>query len=137
MPMYEFSCQRCHNNFEELVFSNAGMPYPIVKRGKEARELEAVGMPLGLMEGAEYNELSTDLDSGDFVVFYSDGVIEAMDETGEMYQTERLLELIQQADPGISAQEIVDLIVKGVGAFVGEEEMSDDITIVVLRCRGI
>jgi serine phosphatase RsbU (regulator of sigma subunit) len=118
----------------KLMFSNAGMPYPIVKRGKKARELEAVGMPLGLMEGAEYSELSTDLEEGDFVVFYSDGVIEATDEAGEMYQTERLLELIQQADPGISAQEMVDLIVRDVGAFVGDEEASDDITVVVLRC---
>ena len=69
------------------------------------------------------------------MVFYSDGVIEATDETGEMYQTERLLELIQQADPDLSAQEMVDLIVRDVTAFVGGEEASDDISIVVLRCE--
>jgi len=119
----------------KLLFSNAGMPYPIVKRGKEVRELEVAGMPLGLMEGAEYEDLSADMKEGDLVVFYSDGVIEATDETGEMYQTERLLELIKQADPDLSAQETVDLIVRGVTEFVGDEETSDDITIVVILCK--
>ncbi len=72
---------------------------------------------------------------GDLVVFYSDGVIESTDETGEMYQTERLLELIQQADPDISAQEMADLIVRGVAEFAGGEETSDDISVVVILCR--
>jgi sigma-B regulation protein RsbU (phosphoserine phosphatase) len=77
--------------------------------------------------------LSVDLEDGDFVVFYSDGVIEAENEAGEMYQTERLLEVVQQADPTLSAQGMVDLIVSHVTAFVGDVEPSDDITVVVLR----
>jgi serine phosphatase RsbU (regulator of sigma subunit)/sugar lactone lactonase YvrE len=117
----------------KLLFSNAGMPYPIVKHGKEVWELEVHGMPLGLVDRAEYHELSFDLEARDFVVLYSDGVIEAENEAGEMYQTERLLELIQQADPDLSAQEVVDLIVKDITAFVGDEVASDDITIVVVR----
>lgn len=119
----------------KLLFSNAGMPYPIVKRGREVRELEVVGVPLGLMEGAEYQDLSAEMEGGDLVVFYSDGVIEATDETGEMYQTERLLELIQQANPGLSAQEMVDLVVRDVTGFVGGEETSDDISVVVIVCK--
>jgi len=120
---------------KQLVFSNAGMPYPIVKRGKEVWELEVNGMPLGLMDKAEYQDLNLDLEEGDFVIFHSDGVIEAENEAGEIYQTERLLEVFQQADPDISAQDMVDLIVRDVNAFVGGElEVSDDITIAVLRC---
>jgi serine phosphatase RsbU (regulator of sigma subunit)/ligand-binding sensor domain-containing protein len=118
---------------KRLLFSNAGMPYPIVKRGREVWELTVNGLPLGITDAAEYDDLSVDLEDGDFVVFYSDGVIEAESEAGEMYQTERLLELIQQADPGISAQEMVDLIVRDVRAFVGDVEPSDDITVVVIR----
>ena len=119
----------------KLLFSSAGMPYPIVKRGEEVRELEVNGMPLGLAAGAEYQELSFDLEDGDFVVFYSDGVIEAENAADEMYQTERLLELIQQADPDLSAQDMVDLIVRDVTEYVGSEEASDDITIVVIQCK--
>ncbi len=118
---------------KRLAFSNAGMLYPIVKRGSKVWELEVTGMPLGLMDRAEYEDLNLDLEGGDFVVFHSDGVIEAENEAEEMYQTERLLELIQQADPGMSAQEMVELILKDVTAFVGGEEASDDITIVALK----
>jgi len=120
---------------KRLIFSNAGMPYPIVKRGKEVWELEVNGMPLGLMDNAEYQDLSLDLEEGDFVVLYSDGVIEAENEAEEMYQTERLLEVLQKASPTLSAQEMVDLIVGDVTAYAGNEEASDDITIVALRCK--
>ena len=118
---------------KRLLFSNAGMPYPIVKRGKEVWELEVNGLPLGLTDGAEYQELSFNLKAGDLVVFYSDGVIEATDEAGEMYQTERLLEVVQRVDPSLSAQGMVDWIVKDATGFAGDIEPSDDITIVVLR----
>jgi len=117
-----------------LTFSNAAMPYPIVKRGSEVWELEVNGLPLGITDSAEYDELSVDLQAGDFVVFYSDGVIEATNPADEMYETERLLEVIQQADSGLSAQDMVDVIVRNVTEFAGSEEASDDITIVVLQC---
>ena len=119
---------------QRLVFSNAGMPYPIVKRGNEAWELKVNGMPLGLMKGVEYEELDFDMEVGDFIAFCSDGIIEAINAADEMYQTERLLETIKQADPGLSAQEMMELIVRNVTEFIGDVELSDDITIVVLRC---
>jgi serine phosphatase RsbU (regulator of sigma subunit)/streptogramin lyase len=121
---------------KRLLFSNAGMPYPIVKRGREVRELMVNGLPLGITDAAEYNDLSVDLEDGDFIVFYSDGVIEAENEAGDMYQTERLLEIVQEASSPLSAQEMVDLIVSDVTAFAGDLEASDDITVVVIRCDG-
>jgi serine phosphatase RsbU (regulator of sigma subunit) len=51
-----------------------------------------------------------------------------------MYQSERLLELVQQADPNLSAQGMVDLILGNVVSYIGDEVASDDITIVVIRC---
>lgn len=73
------------------------------------------------------------MEEGDFVVFCTDGVIEAENKSGEMYQSERLLELVQQADPNLSAQGMVDLILGDVMGYVGDEEASDDITIVVIK----
>ena len=115
-------------------FSNAGLPYPIVKRGEKVWELEVNGLPLGAMDDAEYTELSVDLEVGDFVVFYSDGITEATNETEKMYQTERLLEVLQQADLEFSAQEMSALILQDVAVFVGNVEQLDDITLVVVRC---
>ena len=117
-------------------FSNAGLPYPIVKRGEKVWELEVKGLPLGIIDDAEYTELSVDLEAGDFVVLYSDGIIEATNEIDQMYQTERLLEVLQQADLRLSAQEMSNLILQDVAAFVGDVEQGDDITLVVVRCDG-
>lgn len=119
----------------QLVFSNAGMPYPIVKRAESAWELEASGMPLGIIDDIEYEELRIEVENGDFIIFCSDGVIEAINEADEMYQTERLMDVVRKADEGMSAQEMVDFIVRKIAEFVGEGESSDDITVVVLRCN--
>ena len=116
-------------------FSNAGLPYPMVKRGEKAWEGELNGMPLGAMDKAEYTELSIDLEVGDFVVFYSDGITEATNGIGEMYQMERLIKVLQQADSGLSAQEMADWILHDVALFVGDVEQGDDITLVVVRCQ--
>ena len=121
---------------KRLYFSNAGLPYPIVKRGEKIWELEVNGSPLGAVDGSEYTELSVDLEAGDFVVFYSDGITEATNEIGEMYQTGRLLEVLQKADLRFSAQEMADKILQDVAMFVGDVEQRDDITLVVVRCDG-
>jgi sigma-B regulation protein RsbU (phosphoserine phosphatase) len=120
---------------KRLLFSNSGIPYPIMKRGDKVWELEVSGLPLGIIDYAEYSDMSVDLEQGDFVILYSDGVSEATNEAGEIYGDERLLEAVQQADSDLSAQEMVDWIVKDVTEFVGDVEPSDDITIVVLRCN--
>jgi serine phosphatase RsbU (regulator of sigma subunit) len=116
-------------------FSNAGLPYPIVKHGYKIRELKVNGLPLGIMKDAEYTELSIDLEAGDFVTFYSDGIIEATNEANEMYQTERLIKVLQKADLNLSAQQMADGILQDVTAFVGGAEQGDDITLVVVRCE--
>jgi sigma-B regulation protein RsbU (phosphoserine phosphatase) len=126
---------------KRFVFSNAGLPYPIVKRGERVWQLEVNGLPLGILDSeeyaelAEYTELSVDLQMGDFVVLYSDGVTEATSETEEIYQTERLLEIVQNADSGLSAQGMIDWIIQDVNVFAGNVDQYDDITLVVLRCR--
>ena len=71
------------------------------------------------------------------MVFYSDGFIEAENKAEEIYQSERLLELVQQIDPDLSASGMVDLILDDVTGYVGDEEASDDITIVVIRYKGL
>ena len=119
---------------KRLLLSGAGMPYPILKRGEKIQEIEVSGLPLGIMDDAEYEESSIDLEAGDLVALYSDGVIEAMNEAEEMYQTERLLDLVRQADSDLSAQGMVDWILKDVTEFAGDVEPADDITIVVVRC---
>jgi serine phosphatase RsbU (regulator of sigma subunit)/ligand-binding sensor domain-containing protein len=118
---------------KKLIFSNAGMPYPIVKRGREVWELEVNGMPLGLMSGAEYTDLSVSLEAGDYVIFCSDGVIEAENEAEEMYGTERLLHLVTGIDSAASAEDVIQAILQDVARFTGDAERYDDMTVVVIK----
>ena len=120
---------------KRLILSGAGMPYPILKREEKIQEIEVSGLPLGIMDDAEYEESSIDLEAGDLVILYSDGVIEATNKTEDMYQAERLLEVVQQAGSDLSAQGMVDWILKDVTGFAGNVEPADDITIVVVRCN--
>lgn len=125
-----------------FLFSNAGLPYPIMKRGDRIRELKANGVPLGLLDSleyedlAEYTELNIDLKPGDYVVLHSDGVSEAINKAEEMYGIERLIKVIHKADPDLSAQGMIDQIIQDVTDFVGPVDPFDDITLVVLRYNG-
>jgi predicted ester cyclase len=67
-----------------LSYANAGHDVPYLWRGGDADELRARGMPLGLMPGMSYEQKEIELDCGQSVFFYSDGLVEAHDPKGEM-----------------------------------------------------
>jgi serine phosphatase RsbU (regulator of sigma subunit) len=81
-----------------LSYANAGHDLPYQWRGGEAEELRARGMPLGLMPGMSYEEKEIELDAGEGVLFYTDGLVEAHDPKGVMFGFPRLRALI--ADHG-------------------------------------
>jgi len=118
-----------------LTYANAGQPLPIVKRKDDAWEAELIGgFPLGSIADFEYEEKTITLQPGDYVILYTDGISEAMNEAEEMYVEERLIESIRQADMNLSAEEIIKHILQDVMAFVGDAEQYDDMTLVVVRC---
>jgi serine phosphatase RsbU (regulator of sigma subunit) len=116
-----------------LVYANAGHDVPYVhRRGGECEELRARGMPLGLMPGMSYEEKETILASGEGVLFYSDGLVEAHDPKGEMFGFPRLQELV--AKHGEHRSLGGDFLLEELYSFVGEGwEQEDDITLLTLR----
>jgi sigma-B regulation protein RsbU (phosphoserine phosphatase) len=119
----------------EVRLSNSGLPYPLHYRSETGacRPIEAAGVPLGALDGSTYEEFALPLRAGDVFVFYSDGVTEAV-RAGEDYGAERLRELVErQAGSDVAA--IGDAIVDDLHAFLGDEEPSDDVTIVVVKVR--
>lgn len=127
-------CLACINPKEKKAFfSNAGMPYPVVKRGNRIIEMGKGGLPLGMLAGVEYETDSIQLQLGDFLVFYTDGIVEAENEADEMYSDERLHSIIQRTDNNMSARELLNAILFDVQTFSGETEQYDDITLVVLK----
>jgi serine phosphatase RsbU (regulator of sigma subunit) len=119
-----------------LSYVNAAQCPPIVIRANGERiELEATGMPVGLMEGAEFTVESLLLSPGDRVVIYSDGVTEAQNQGNEFFGKKRL-NAILTAHAGEPCNAIHDAIQEGVAAFTEGAPQSDDITVVVLEYRG-
>ncbi|MBI1928220.1 SpoIIE family protein phosphatase [Candidatus Poribacteria bacterium] len=122
---------------KRLTCASAGMPYPILMRENEVEELEQSGFPLGRMANLSYHEKTVDLQAGDYVILYTDGISEAMNETEEMYGVERLLDAVRRTDSHLTAEAMLQHILQDVQVFVGKAEPYDDMTLVVVRCVDI
>jgi serine phosphatase RsbU (regulator of sigma subunit) len=112
---------------------------PIVWRRAAADEttlLKPAGIGLGISGPALFAKTleaqRIDLEAGDALVFYSDGLTEAMDKSLEQFGEERLLRAVSQAD-GLNASATRDTILRKVKEFLGDGHPQDDLTIAVLR----
>jgi steroid delta-isomerase-like uncharacterized protein len=116
-----------------LSYANAGHDLPYLRRrGGDAEELRARGMPLGLMSGMSYEEGEASLREEDSVLFYSDGLVEAHDPKGEMFGFPRLRALV--AEDSEEERPLVDFLMEELYSFVGEGwEQEDDITLLTLK----
>jgi serine phosphatase RsbU (regulator of sigma subunit) len=120
-------------NNGSLSYANAGHDLPYLHRGRgEAEELRARGMPLGLMPGMGYEEKEIELDVGEGLLFYSDGLVEAHDPKGEMFGFPRLRALVAQQ--AAEERSLGAFLMEELYSFVGEGwEQEDDITLLTLR----
>jgi serine phosphatase RsbU (regulator of sigma subunit)/predicted ester cyclase len=115
-----------------LRYANAGHDLPYLHSGRvEAEELRARGMPLGLMPALSYEEKEIELDIGEGVFFYSDGLVEAHDPKGEMFGFPRLRALVgEHGEVGA----LGDFLMNELYSFVGKGwEQEDDITLLTLE----
>jgi serine phosphatase RsbU (regulator of sigma subunit) len=114
-----------------FAYANAGHDLPYVRRGGDAEELMARGMPLGLMPGMTYEEKEIELEAGEAALFYSDGLVEAHNPEGEMFGFPRLQTLVAEHAQG---EPLVDYLMEELYSFTGEGwEQEDDITLVTLH----
>jgi serine phosphatase RsbU (regulator of sigma subunit) len=95
-------------------------------------ELDARGMPLGLMPGMGYEEKESEIVPGESVLFYTDGLVEAHDLQGEMFGTPRLRSLLSECPGG--GTELSATLMEELERFTGEGwEQEDDITLLTLE----
>ena len=121
----------------KVLFANAGHNPPLVKHADGTYEYlkTRAGFVLAGMEGVRYRKNELELQPGDAIYLYTDGVTEATDLNNELYGEDRLhtiLEKYKDAAP----QVICDEVKKDVDAFVGEAPQFDDITMLALRYHG-
>lgn len=117
-----------------LTYSNAGHNPPLLLRGSGRAEwLAEGGTVLGAFADAEYAEAFVDLNPGDLLVFYTDGIAEAVSPSGEMFGSEGLLTTLRACRPDESARGVCRSILEAVHRHCGHAHMDDDLTAVVLR----
>ena len=118
-----------------LTYVNAGHNAPILRRAAGTLEkLETGGMPLGIHLTVEYDTASLELQPGDALIFYTDGVVEAFNDQHQEFGNERWFNVIRGL-PMFNAQESLQFLMKPVDQFVGATHQSDDITYLILRCK--
>ena len=120
-----------------LTAANAGHEYPIIRKNSGRFELykDRHGFVIGGMAGVRYKEYSLQLEPGDKLFVYTDGVPEATAGSGEMFGIERMVAALNTCGEGTS-EEILRNMRSTVDAFVGEAEQFDDLTMMCIEYKG-
>jgi sigma-B regulation protein RsbU (phosphoserine phosphatase) len=118
-----------------MQIANSGLPRPMHCRDGKVRRVDATGLPLGLFENAEYEELTIQAGPGDVFVFYSDGISDAPNRAGQFLGDKRI-EQVVATHCRSSAEEIVNAIFAAVASHSEGVAHFDDATVVVLKVKG-
>ena len=121
----------------EIRLVRAGHNPPIIIRSRDKRpELcQTPGVALGLRSGfgrQAMNEATVNLEKGDLIVLYSDGIVEAMNSRQEEYGIKRFVKNLTEGS-GLPAKGIADLVLSKLSSWRGKAAQSDDITLVILK----
>ena len=116
--------------------ANCGCPYPYHYKAasNEITELQMDAYPLGIRLDTEYQVMEIQLAPGDYIVFCSDGIIEATNSGGEIFGFEQTAETIRQGcQEGLAAEDLIERVVDTLKDFTGDKPQEDDMTWVVAR----
>ena len=117
-----------------LQVANSGFPRPLFCHEGVTSIVEAEGLPLGLFEDAQYDELTLPAAPGDVFVFFSDGILDAASPDGEQFGRARVERVVAQTWAA-SAEEIADSILTAAKQHAAGADPFDDETIVVLKVK--
>jgi phosphoserine phosphatase RsbU/P len=118
-----------------LRFINCGHNPALVLRSKTGSlsRINSNCPPIGLFEDESWQLDSIELESGDMLVFYTDGVTEAEDASGEQFGVERLSAVVRRGAQ-LTAEQLMRNIFESSAGFSGENGFRDDVTILVAKC---
>ena len=118
---------------KKIVASSAGHEYPFIKKGDRFDIFkDPHGIILGGMEGVKYKDYEIELEKGDTILVYTDGVVEATDKDKKMFGSKRLLESLNK-EPNLDPKALIGHVIEDVNAFVGDEKQFDDLTMMCIR----
>lgn len=124
------------NQAGRFEYVNAGhVPPLILRRSGTIEGLVSGNLPVGMFEEAEYTSASADLQEGDFLVIYTDGVSEAANIHAELFEESRLRDVLKEFK-GQTVEEVAEAIREGIKAFTAGAPQSDDVTILAIQYKG-
>jgi sigma-B regulation protein RsbU (phosphoserine phosphatase) len=123
-----------------LIYCNAGHNPPVVLRAGDAAHpetLERTGMALGAVEEADWQSRVYQLEPGDALILYTDGITDAQNQEGEFFGRVRLLDILHREAhrlnwSGNCAQHLLTALVAHVRQFMGNAPQYDDMTLMIL-----
>jgi sigma-B regulation protein RsbU (phosphoserine phosphatase) len=117
-----------------MTVANSGIPRPIICRNGTIDRIESTGLPLGLFEETDYDEVTVKANSGDLFVFMSDGIVDATSPSGEQFGRKRLEEVVQQ-NWSRNAAEVVQSIFDAVNVHRQAHAIFDDETVLAVKVK--
>jgi len=125
-------CALLDTEADRLHYANGGHNSPMLVRRGEVVPLQATGLPIGVVEEADYELHQEGVLPGDTIVMYSDGITEALNEGQKLFTADRLQGVLAR-HASATAAEMLQAVMAEVRDFSGEAPPSDDRTVVVLR----
>jgi sigma-B regulation protein RsbU (phosphoserine phosphatase) len=118
----------------KLTYVNAGQVRPMLLRSGDGRveRLDTAGFPLGMLDASEYDQGEVQLQPGDAVLCVSDGISEATNAKDEMWAESEVVKIVRTCR-GLTAQQMIDLLVEATDRFAGKAKQADDMTVVAIR----
>ena len=120
-----------------MVCASAGHEYPAIKRAGGEFELfkDKHGFVMAGMENLKYKDYEIELEKGDCIFSYTDGVAEATNASNELFGTDRMIKALN-SDPNAGTDELLVNVQNAIDDFVMEAPQFDDITMVALKYMG-
>ena len=118
-----------------LAYINAGHNHPILRRANgEIERLDVGGLPIGIQPEAKYQSASVTLAPDDWLVIFTDGLVEAVNAYGAEYDEQRLLNVIT-AGAALTPSEMLKRMMSELDLFVGSTPQHDDVTCMLLKAE--
>jgi sigma-B regulation protein RsbU (phosphoserine phosphatase) len=115
-----------------MTIANAGASPPLIWRRGEIIKPEVEGVPIGLLEDREYEQIELMLEPGDILLLHSDGVEDQINPAGEEFTRGRIVKLLKK-HAAEAPKAIADAVIAALDAYRKKTAISDDQSVIVLR----
>lgn len=118
----------------KLRLANAGQTQPLLWKDGHVEQIDLSGFPIGIFDDATYDEWSVTLAPGDILLFFSDGLTEAVNREGKFFGTHRIKDLLA-ANAKLNSSDLADRLLDAVQEFTEGGAITDDRALVVMKVK--